>query len=116
MKWRVLGLVVLLSACAAQPKVETRPAGPADQLLVWAEKLEDEGSWQQAIVQIERTLRLDPNNAQAWYQLARVYFRKGEFQKARQFSLRSSSFARGDQSLLEKNRQLMEQIELASTH
>ncbi|MDH5300686.1 MAG: hypothetical protein OEW58_04920 [Gammaproteobacteria bacterium] len=114
----VLGvLIILLAACASQPPrdEQTEIKEPAQHsLLIWAEKLEAAGSFQQSASQIERLLRLEPRNARAWYQLARVHFRLAQYKQSRQFSLRSISYANNDRWLLKKNHELITQIDEAT--
>lgn len=79
------------------PKKET--AGPADSLYKKANESFRKGNWDQAEVQIERALRIEPGNGYYWYTLAQIKFEKKEFAQTLQLCRKSRSLAAGDENL-----------------
>ncbi len=57
------------------------------------------GDYDQAEASLERGLRIEPNNAYLWFELARLSASYGNLNKARELASRAQSLAGGDRYL-----------------
>lgn len=57
------------------------------------------GDYDQAEASVERGLRIEPNNAYLWFELARLSASYGNLNKARELASRAQSLAGGDRYL-----------------
>ncbi len=90
--------------------IEIGNSGPTRILLAQAADKERQGNIGEAIVLAERAVRIEPRNAYAWHHLAELYFSNGDLKKAEQFARRSIQLAHGNDSLIERNHELIEKI------
>ncbi len=93
----LIALLLGLSACSVVPTSQT-PKG-TDTLLAQADQSVASGNNRQAIAILERAVRLQPRNAQAWVRLAELYLLEGEYRKAEQFAGRAQQIAPDDRTL-----------------
>ncbi len=106
-------LVLNIAACSVAPinSVDKgRSAGPADTLLAQANSKASLGETNQAIAVLERAVRLQPRDANAWLRLAELYLGLGEAHKAEQFARRAKQFSGADKSLLWRIEQVIMQV------
>ena len=108
----VLSALLVFTGCASPPKEktsETEAVAPVVTALVTdAQASRQHKEYDQAAVQLERALRIEPRNAELWYELARVYFEQGSFDQAIQFATKSNTLTK-DSGLRAKNWRLMAQ-------
>ena len=81
-------------------------------LLGRATEFESNGDYVKSVSYIERSLRIDPQNAYLWYRLANAYFKMGRYQEAIQFAQRSNSFSSRDQRQQTINENLIKHAKL----
>ncbi len=110
--WLFVFGVLLVSACSVTPPKQATSTGPAVLLLAEAQKISAAGDHAKAIALIERAVRLEPRNGNAWLELAKLHFSDGDLGKAEQFARRALQFAGTDQALVQQSRALLEQIRL----
>lgn len=79
-------------------------------LLDQASKQEQSGSPERAAAILERALRIEPGNARLWHRLAVLRFQQGKYTLAESLAAKSSTLARGDWHLKEKNAELIDQV------
>ena len=102
-------ITLLLGGCSSMGPTTTAPgSGPAQVLLQQAQVLKQQGQLDRAIALTERAVRIEPRNAYAWYELARLQLAAGHQAKAEQFAHRSNQLAGNDPQLREANRRLIE--------
>lgn len=108
-----LGLLILMVAgCSVAPidsAEKGRSINPADTLLAQANAKASRGETRQAIAVLERAVRLQPRDANAWLRLAELYLNLGEFHKAEQFARRSQQFMARDKKLLRRAERVIQQ-------
>ena len=108
----VFSTLLVYAGCASAPKEETREAEPVTPvvtaLVTDAQVSRQQQDYDQATLQLERALRIEPRNAGLWYELARVYFEQGGFNQAIQFATKSNTLTK-DSELRSKNWHLMAQ-------
>ncbi len=100
----LLGLVFLLG-CSVQPPLEdTRSTeNPAVQsLLLEAQYNLELENYELAKAKLERALRIEPNNATLWFELAQVNYRQMAIEEARNLAERAQRLARGNEKLSEE--------------
>jgi len=74
-----------------------RPVSPAVTALVERARLQaDTGELGQAAATLERALRVEPQNAALWLELAQIKLHQGNPAQAEQMALRATRFARDD--------------------
>lgn len=59
----------------------------------------------------ERALRIDPNNAVLWFELAQIAFAQRDFAESRELALRASTFAGDNDSLQRDIQRLLKKID-----
>ena len=110
---------VLLSACSGlSEKEESRVKISSEQnahratdsLVAQADTQEQAKQWERAAAYLERALRIEPRNGFLWHRLARVRMFQGQYSQAESLIQKSNALAGDDQDLVEKNRQLLEQL------
>ena len=79
-------------------------------LLTQASKQQRSGSPERAAATLERALRIEPKNARLWHRLAQIRFQQGQYSLAESLAAKSSTLARGDWHLKQKNTELIEQV------
>ena len=108
----IVGASLAYSGCASSPKEQASEIGSATPvvtaLITDAEASRQQKQYDQAAVQLERALRIEPRNAGLWHELARVYFDQGSFDQAIQFATKSNTLTK-DPELRAKNWRLMAQ-------
>lgn len=95
--------------------VVSEPAAPAPApsspavvaLLDTAQRQQQADQLGEAAASLERALRIDPNNARVWHELAVVRFRQGRSDQAEQLALKSESLAGADADLRARNWRLV---------
>ena len=105
-------LALSLGACSIlPPDPQQGSGGAADTLLAQANSKAANGETLQAIATLERAVRLQPRNAEAWLRLAELYLEQGEYHKAKQFAGRAQQFAAGNQQLLRRSQAVIKQAD-----
>lgn len=82
--------------------------GPASALYGQAESSLAAGRYQQAELELERALRIEPRNPDYWYAMARLKYEQNLYQQAVQFCLKSKSLAGGNSELIRLNDALID--------
>ena len=101
------------SRFSTSPAEGDRDDGPqTGSLLGQATEFESSGDYAKSVSYIERSLRIDPENAYLWYRLANAYFKMGRYQEAIQFAQRSNSFSNRDQRQKTINQNLIKHAKL----
>ena len=101
-------LVVFGSGCAgSRTTPETDPIPAVQSLLGSAREAAAEGRLDDAAVDLERALRLQPQSAVLWHELALVRAAQGELDQAEALALRSNSVAGDDAALRSSNWRLI---------
>jgi tetratricopeptide (TPR) repeat protein len=118
-----LMLAVLLGGCAnipaerggeAAPPPEAGPEqgapapgsqvpAPARQLVAEAAQASDAGNQEQAAAKLERALRVAPQSAEIWQNLAVVRYRQDRYDEAESMALKSNSLAGDNAGLKRRN-------------
>ena len=65
------------------------------------------GQYQAAAGSIERAIRITPDDAELWYDLARIRLRQGELDEAEELAVKSRSMAAGHPALQARNWRLV---------
>jgi len=107
-------LFLALFACAKpQPSIEEPlPMAVSDNpavttLVAQARGDFDAARYPSASAQLERALRIEPNNPWLWHELAQVRLRQGDYAQTEGFAARSNGYARGDRRLQQANWRLI---------
>jgi tetratricopeptide (TPR) repeat protein len=77
---------------ATDPGVSSATAGLLDK----ADTASSQGDYEQALALLERAQRIDPNSAEVYLQLARVYAAQGHADKARDTASRGTLYCRDE--------------------
>lgn len=77
---------------ATDPGVTSAAAGLLDR----ARTASAQGDYEQALALLERAQRIDPNSAEIYLQLARVYAAQGQADKARDMASRGTLYCRDE--------------------
>jgi tetratricopeptide (TPR) repeat protein len=77
---------------ATDPGVSSATAGLLDK----ANTASSQGDYEQALALLERAQRIDPNSAEVYLQLARVYAAQGHADKARDTASRGTLYCRDE--------------------
>ena len=97
----------------ATPSTVTKPL-PSNQAVVslvsLSQNQREAGKLDAAAATLERALRVDPRNAELWYQLAELRFAQSRSNQAIQLAVKSNTFAVADRSLQAKNWQLIGRV------
>lgn len=119
----LLFLVVLLAGCAVleepseeagapgpEPREEATPApddepgtAAVERLMIEARDASDDGDHERAGALLERALRIAPDSAVLWHNLAIVRYREEAYDQAEQLAQRSLSHADGNAELQRRN-------------
>jgi len=82
-----------------EPAPALRPASPAVVALMNRARLQaDTGEMDQAAASLERALRIEPQNASLWLELAQIKLHQGNPSQAEQMALRAVRFAADDRT------------------
>jgi len=96
---------------SSQPESATSPplqSSPAVIALIEQSDYEwREGNVSQAVVVIERAIRIQPRNPVLWYRLASLRLQQGRYELAENMARKSSSLARSNKTLIQKNREII---------
>ena len=109
----LLFISIQLHGCSSMPEYMSystppKTESPAVRLMADAEQSLKAGKLDQAEMYIERALRVDPDNGELWHCMARIKNSLGNYHQAVQFCLKSNSLAKGNSTLIRRNRLLME--------
>jgi len=98
-----------MNGCAGiAPRIPSAPAPPTADLLDKAEQALVGGDYSRAELQVERALRIEPRNGQAWHLMARIRYGQINYGQTVQFCLKSNTLAGNDHSLRRQNWMLLE--------
>ena len=115
-----LALAAGLAACgpairdrAPEPEATPTRTGPMNspavvELSTRAREALAEDRPDAAVQLLERAIRIEPQNGALWHELARVRFRQGNYEQARQLATRSNALLAGDSTLRTRNDELIE--------
>lgn len=92
---------------AAQPELPPAERSTIDALLIKAEKQAAKGHYEAAAGSLERAIRITPNDAELWYELARIRLRQGEIVEAEDLAVKSRTMAIGLPGLQARNWRLV---------
>jgi cytochrome c-type biogenesis protein CcmH/NrfG len=119
MKYRIHSLLIIMTvlvlvSCAG-PKEKTseemgttQDAGRAvATLLAQVSRRETKSQWEQAAALLERALRIEPRNAHLWHRLAKIRLQQGRYGMAESLAQKSSTLARGDAELKQRNAEII---------
>jgi len=99
--------ILLLNGCTGiSQRIPSAP--PTADLLGEAEQALQRGNYNLAELQVERALRIDPRNGQAWHLMARIRYGQINYGQTVQFCFKSNTFAGHDHSLRRQNWMLLE--------
>mgnify|MGYP001174087518 CR=1 FL=1 len=77
--------------------------GAVQSLLDEANSAVKAGQLEKAATALNRAVRLEPNNASIWYDLAQIRLHQGKYEQSEQLAKKSIDFAKGNQALINKN-------------
>ena len=111
--WMTLLLIMIaalmMNSCTGVTHVgESKLSTPAAELLNDAEQALESRDYDRAELQMERAIRMDPRNGQAWHFMARIRYEQGDYDQTVQFCLKSNTLASHDRSLMKQNLILLE--------
>ena len=95
---------------------EQRAAGPAPStsvviaLLDTANRQQDAGQLPAAAASLERAVRIEPRNAETWYQLAVVRFQQGRLAQAEQLARKAEALAGGNSATRARSWRLIAKV------
>ncbi|MGW8288313.1 MAG: hypothetical protein ACWGOD_08725 [Desulfobulbales bacterium] len=105
----IIAAALMLNSCAGVTRVgESKISTPAAELLSDAEQALESGDYNRAELQMERAIRVDPRNGQAWHFMARIRYEQRDYDQTVQFCLKSNTLASHDRSLMKQNWILLE--------
>lgn len=77
--------------------------GAVQSLLDEANSAVKANQLEKAATALNRAVRLEPNNASIWYDLAQIRLHQGKYEQSEQLAKKSIDFAKGNQDLINKN-------------
>ncbi|GAA5101257.1 tetratricopeptide repeat protein [Wohlfahrtiimonas larvae] len=77
--------------------------GAVQSLLDEANSAVKAGQLEKAATALNRAVRLEPNNASIWYDLAQIRLHQGKYEQSEQLAKKSIDFAKSNQDLMNKN-------------
>lgn len=95
--------VAAATAGAATYKASQNQTGAVQSLLDEANSAVKAGQLEKAATALNRAVRLEPNNASIWYDLAQIRLHQGKYEQSEQLAKKSIDFAKGNQELMNKN-------------
>ena len=103
----IVFIAMILIGCANVPLVSVPPSSNSAvlRLLDSAESAEVDGNFDRAIADLERALRIEPDNAHVWYQLADAHYQQGNKSEAKSLAKRALTYAKD--ARLKKSIQLL---------
>lgn len=126
-----LFLAFALYGCAVQspvppspsPEQKSAPRPGVEDSIIYSPKLGsaaslyhqakvsfDQGRYNQAEMELERALRIEPRNAEYWYAMAKVKYQQNFHNQAIQFCLKSKSLAGQNSKLIRLNDALIAKV------
>ena len=100
---------LMINGCANVSRLdESIISTPVAELLSDAEQALERGDYSRAELQMERAMRVDPRNGQAWNLMARIRYEQGDYGQTVQFCLKSNTLANHDRTLMRQNWILLE--------
>lgn len=100
---------LLMNGCAGvAPIDESIITTPTAELMSDAEQALERGDYNQAELQMERAMRVDPRNGRIWHLMARIRYEQGDYGQTVQFCLKSNTLANHDRILMRQNWVLLE--------
>jgi tetratricopeptide (TPR) repeat protein len=102
--------VVLLSGCAAGPRVLTPRENAAARLTRQGTQLLDAGKPDSAIHMFEQAIGLDPTNGRSYYYIAQAWLAKGSVKEAQKFNNLARNYLEKDLVWANRVAQQAEQI------
>lgn len=112
----LLVFVWLVAACsqlAVDRETAARPMSQSNAVeSLYREGLQHKqsGDWRAAQASFERALRIEPNSAALWFELAQLAFEQDEFAEARALALRAQTFVGDDAPLERKIHKLLKRV------
>jgi len=103
----LIASILLLNSCTGVPQ-RIPSAQPTADLLGEAEQALQGGDYSRAELQVERALRIEPRDGQAWHLMARIRCGQINYGQTVQFCLKSNTLAGHDHSLRRQNWMLLE--------
>lgn len=102
-----LSIIILtswLSACTSTTMVSPRISDNQAVLALLHASYDHSvaGDYANAEVKLERALRIEPGNADLWYELAHIKFQQEQYSQAESLALRANSFA-GNKDFLRRD-------------
>lgn len=113
-RYIVCVVMLLLAGCASLEPVATEPPPPSRNdavisLLDTARSQSAAGKPDMAGASLERALRIEPQNAQLWQELARVRLQQGQYREAENFAAKANILSGTDMYLRAENWQIIGQ-------
>lgn len=110
-----LTIVLLLTACATTAPGTAPPAsenGAVLDLLDTAKSEMAQGRFEPAGASLERALRIEPQNAVLWAELAQVRLQQGQMEQAANLATKSNALAGANRALRAQNWRLIAQVRM----
>jgi len=105
----IVAAALMMNGCADVARVdESIISTPAAELLSDAEQALERGDYNQAELQMERAMRVDPRNGRVWHLMAKIRYGQGDYDQTVQFCLKSNTLANHDRTLMRQNWVLLE--------
>lgn len=111
--WIILFAVLVVAGCAMGPVGQLPPISDKQAVVSLVESAlveRDAGRLDQAVIRLERALRIEPRNPMIWHYLATVRFQQQELDKAETLAIRANSFAGESRTLRAANWRIIGQI------
>lgn len=106
-------LLFVLAGCAATAPAPLPPISDKQAVVSLVESAlveRDTGRLDEAVIRLERALRIEPRNPMIWHYLATVRFQQGDLDKAEALAIRANSFAGASRSLRAANWRMIGQV------
>ncbi|MBI2799387.1 MAG: tetratricopeptide repeat protein [Gammaproteobacteria bacterium] len=84
---------------------------PVTDLMASADQAARKGDRGRARATLERAVKIAPDDAQVWYQLAELNLAEGDYEQAIVVAQRSITLARSEQTLIARNRSLIQRAQ-----
>ena len=116
MRMKRLSLLLLLWLCScsyAPYQEDAQPVSERDavvSLFQQGQEHAQQGEWGLAQDSFERGLRIEPNNASLWFELAQIAYQQHKPAEARELALRAQTFVEGDEVLTRKIKKLLARV------
>jgi len=83
---------------------------PVEGLLSRVRAYYEDRQWREGQQLLERAIRLSPQNAEAWYLMARGYYHLGELAKSQRFAMRAGDLISVASPLGKLNAELLQKL------